>query len=133
DFTRFPRWMWRNEVVVEFLAWLHRFNTGRELAARVGFHGLDLYSMHSSAEAVLRYLARVDPDAAVRARSRYACFEEFAEDSQGYGYAATVGLSRSCEDDVVAQLVELRTRAAEYAARDGFVAEDDFFVAEQNA
>jgi erythromycin esterase-like protein len=34
---------------------------------------------------------------------------------------------------VVAQLVELRARAAEYARRDGRLAPDDFFFAEQNA
>src|SRR5439155_27184751 len=63
----------------------------------------------------------------------YGCFEHFAEDTQAYGYAATVGLSRSCEDDVVAELVELRRRAAEYASRDGRIAADEYFFAEQNA
>ena len=133
DFTRFPRWMWRNDVVVDFLTWLRGFNRDRPPRERVGFYGLDLYSLHASIEAVLKYLAKVDPEAATRARARYACFEDFERDSQSYGYAATVGLSRSCEDDVVAQLVDLRRRAAEYARRDGYVAEDDFFVAEQNA
>jgi len=133
DFTRFPRWMWRNDVVVGFLRWLREHNGAREAAARVGFYGLDLYSLHSSIQAVLGYLRKVDPAAAERARYRYGCFEDFAEDTQSYGYAATVGLSRSCEDDVVAQLVELRRRAAEYATRDGRIAADDYFFAEQNA
>jgi erythromycin esterase-like protein len=133
DFTRFPRWMWRNEVVVDFLSWLRSYNDRRDHASRVGFYGLDLYSLHSSIAAVLEYLAKVDPDAAQRARHRYACFEQFAADSQAYGYAANVGLSRSCEDDVVAQLIELRRRAAEYANRDGRIARDEFFFAEQNA
>jgi len=133
DFTRFPRWMWRNRDVVRFVEWLRDHNGSHKAAARVGFYGLDLYSLHTSIQAVLAYLAKVDPDAAKRARSRYGCFEDFAEDSQAYGYAATVGLSRSCEDDVVQQLVELRRRAAEYATRDGRVAADDYFFAEQNA
>jgi erythromycin esterase-like protein len=133
DFTRFPRWMWRNDVVVDFCTWLHDWNRGRGPKERVGFYGLDLYSLHTSMEAVLAYLAKIDPEGATRARERYACFDRFGDDSQAYGYAATVGLSRSCEDDVVAQLVELRRRAAEYARRDGFVAEDEFFFAEQNA
>ena len=133
DFTRFPRWMWRNDVVVDFCTWLHDWNRGRGAKERVGFYGLDLYSLHTSMEAVLAYLAKIDPEGATRARERYACFDRFGDDSQAYGYAATVGLSRSCEDDVVAQLVELRRRAAEYARRDGFVAEDEFFFAEQNA
>jgi erythromycin esterase-like protein len=133
DFTRFPRWMWRNRDVVAFLDWLRGHNQSLNDRSRVGFYGLDLYSLHTSIDMVLAYLDKVDPTAAARARYRYACFEDFAEDSQAYGYAATVGLSRSCEDDVVTQLVELRRRAAEYASRDGRVAADEYFFAEQNA
>ncbi len=133
DFIRFPRWMWRNTAVVDFLKWLRAFNAGLQPEQRGGFYGLDLYSLHSSMEAVLRYLARVDPEGARRARQRYACFEEFVEDAQGYGYAATLGLSRSCEDDAVRQLVDLRRRAFEYANRDGRVAQEEYFSAEQNA
>src|SRR5256885_2325506 len=91
DFTRFPRWMWRNGDVVRFLEWLRDHNRARDAAARVGFYGLDLYSLHTSIQAVLGYLAKVDPDAAKRARRRYGCFEDFADDPQAYGYAATVG------------------------------------------
>ena len=133
DFTRFPRWMWRNRDVVDFLEWLHTHNAMTETRLRVGFYGLDLYSLHSSVQAVLEYLRKVDPAAAERARDRYGCFEDFGEDTQAYGYAATVGLSKSCEEDVVAQLVDLRRRAAEYATRDGRIAADEYFVAEQNA
>jgi erythromycin esterase-like protein len=133
SFTRFPRWMWRNDVVVDFLHWLRANNTSRAAAHRVGFYGLDLYSLHSSMEAVLGYLDRVDPAAARRARDRYGCFEHFGTDAQGYGYAATLGLSSSCEREVLAQLVDLRARAADYMNRDGLVAEDDYFFAEQNA
>ncbi|MEX2270102.1 MAG: erythromycin esterase family protein, partial [Vicinamibacterales bacterium] len=92
-----------------------------------------LYSLHTSVSAVLEYLAKVDPAGAERARYRYGCFEDFGEDTQAYGYAATVGVSRSCEDDVVAQLIDLRRRAADYASRDGRIAADDYFFAEQNA
>src|SRR5437868_13058083 len=133
-FKRFPTWMWRNRVVVEFAEWLRGHNeslaSGRE---RVGFYGLDLYSLYTSVEAVLGFLDKVDPDAARRARYRYSCFEHFAEDTQGYGYAATFGLTESCEQNVVEQLVEMRRRASELANRDGRVARDEFFFAEQNA
>jgi erythromycin esterase-like protein len=133
DFVRFPRWMWRNREVVAFLDWLREHNAGLDPSARVGFYGLDLYSLHASVEAVLAYLSKVDPPAAERARYRYACFENFAEDSQAYGYAATIGLSPSCEDEVIAQLLDLQRRAAAYASRDGLVAADEYFFAEQNA
>src|SRR5437773_1203666 len=133
DFTRFPRWMWRNRDVVAFLEWLRGHNASIDAPARVGFYGLDLYSLYTSIEAVLAYLRKVDPAGAERARYRYGCFEDFGEDTQAYGYAAKIGLSRSCEDDVVAQLVDLRRRAADYATRDGRIAADEYFFAEQNA
>ena len=99
----------------------------------MGFYGLDLYSLHASMEAVLAYLDKVDPEAAGRARARYACFDHYGEDTQAYGFASGLGLGPSCEHEVVSQLVDLRRSAAEYALRDGRIAEDDYFYAEQNA
>ena len=133
-FRRFPTWMWRNTVVREFVEWLKGHNESLPAGApKVGFYGLDLYSLQASVEAVLGYLDKVDPEAARRARYRYSCFEHFGENSQAYGYAAAFDLSRSCEDEVLKQLTELRRRAADYARRDGRVAEDEYFFAEQNA
>ncbi len=133
-FKRFPIWMWRNTDVLDFIEWLRAYNTGLPPDARkTGFYGLDLYSLHASIEAVISYLEKVDPEAAKRARYRYSCFEHFGEDTQAYGYAAGFNLSKSCEDEVVAQLIELQQHTADYAKRDGRVAEDEFFHAEQNA
>ena len=133
-FKRFPIWMWRNTDVLDFIEWLRAHNTGLPPDARkTGFYGLDLYSLHASIEAVISYLEKVDPEAAKRARYRYSCFEHFGEDTQAYGYAAGFNLSKSCEDEVVAQLIELQQHTSDYAKRDGRVAEDEFFYAEQNA
>ena len=134
DFNRFPTWMWRNTDVLDFVGWLRDHNDAlSDQARKVGFYGLDLYSLFTSIEAVLAYLDKVDPEAARRARYRYSCFEDFGEDTQAYGYAASFGLSEPCENEAVSQLMELRRRAAEYARRDGWVAADEFFYAEQNA
>src|SRR5215213_6912079 len=97
DFKRFPTWMWRNTEVLKFVEWLREYNESRSLPRTVGFYGLDLYSLHASMEAVLGYLQRTDPAAAARARSRYACFDHFAEDTQRYGYAAAFQLDETCE------------------------------------
>ncbi|HUX34658.1 MAG TPA: erythromycin esterase family protein [Gemmatimonadaceae bacterium] len=133
-FVRFPQWMWRNADVLDFVGWLRAFNdTHDEPDAKVGFYGMDLYSLHASIDAVLRYLRKVDPEAAERARERYACFDQFGSDPQAYGYAATTGLAPSCEAEVVAQLVDLRRSAGGYARRDGRLAADEAFFAEQNA
>jgi erythromycin esterase-like protein len=133
DFTRFPRWMWRNREVVRFLRWLRAENASRPADGRVGFYGLDLYSLHRSMARVTEYLDKVDPTAASRARRGYACFDVFGDDVQLYGYAASLSLERSCEDEVIEQLLGLRRRAAEYASRDGRIAADEYFAAEQNA
>jgi erythromycin esterase-like protein len=133
-FKRFPTWMWRNTVVLDFVEWLRDYNSSLPASAtKVGFYGLDLYSLYTSIEAVLNYLARIDPEAAKRARYRYSRFEHFGDDTQAYGYATTFDLSESCEREVIDQLIELRRRAADYASRDGRVAQDEFFFAEQNA
>ncbi len=130
-FRRFPAWMWRNTVVVEFIEWLRAHNAGRPADAQAGFYGLDLYSLHASMAAVVRYLEQVDPAAAARARDRYSCFDHFGHDPQVYGYF-TSGGGEACEDDVVAQLVELQRAAAQYSGA-GPASADEFFFAEQNA
>jgi erythromycin esterase-like protein len=45
DFKRFPTWMWRNVVVVEFIEWLREHNEGLPVGAQVGFYGMDLYAL----------------------------------------------------------------------------------------
>lgn len=133
-FCRFPAWMWRNDVVADFAGWLRTFNGApSRIGSQVGFYGFDLYSLNRSRAEVVRYLERVDPLAAKRARDRYACFDHFGDNEQAYGYAANFGISESCEQEVVQQLVDLQRRTFEYMHRDGYIAEDDFFSAEQNA
>jgi erythromycin esterase-like protein len=131
-FERFPTWMWRNTVVREFVEWLRDYNRERPVSQQVGFYGMDLYSLYRSVRAVLDHLDRVDPEAAQRARSRYACFDHFGEDSQAYGYAASFGMQSSCEDEVIQQLREMNRRAGELLAGSR---EDraDVFYAQQNA
>ncbi|HEX7978809.1 MAG TPA: erythromycin esterase family protein [Gemmatimonadaceae bacterium] len=133
-FRRFPQWMWRNTVMRDFVRWLRRWNDVHPTDMRCGLYGLDLYSLHASIAAVLRYLERVDPKAARRARERYSCFENVGgNDPQAYGFAAARELIDPCEDEVVRELLDLRHCADEYAASGGAFGEDDFFSAEQNA
>ena len=137
-FSRFPAWMWRNTIVRDFVEWLRAHNDALPASApKIGIYCLDLYSLHRSAEAVLAYLERVDPEAAARARHRYSCFEHFGEDTQAYGYAANFGLSEPCERGALEQLAELQSRRPDYITRDDaiddIIAADEFFAAEINA
>jgi len=132
DFERFPHWMWCNHEVRDFVAWLRQHNAGQPLANTVGFHGMDLYSLHRSAEAVIDYLERVDPAQAEIARRGYACLDHRG-DPFHYGRNVAFGLSPSCERTAVGLQVRLMERAAEYLKGDGRRAVDEQFFAEQNA
>jgi erythromycin esterase-like protein/adenine/guanine phosphoribosyltransferase-like PRPP-binding protein len=131
DFRRFPTWMWRNRDVADFVGWLREWNDRLSSGSpKAGFYGLDLYSLHTSMEAVVAFLDEVDPEAAARARERYACFDQFGRDPQVYAYEAGIAGAEPCEQQAVEQLVELREMAAERAGR---LDDDRLFYAEQNA
>jgi erythromycin esterase-like protein len=133
-FHRFPQWIWRNADVLDFVGWLREHNDEQSSDnEKCGFYGLDLYSLHASVEAVLAYLDKVDPETAKQARHYYSCFEHFGKDITTYGYAAGFRMAPSCEEAVVKNLVELRRKAMDYLQRDGQVAADAYFCAEQNA
>ncbi len=135
-FERFPAWMWRNTVVRDFVDWLRTRNQRQQANGQrqAGFYGLDLYSLHRSMNEVITYLEKVDPKAAARAQARYACFDHAsADDGQAYGFSAAFGAGPSCENQAVEQLVEFQRNAIAYARRDGLLAEDELFYAQQNA
>jgi erythromycin esterase-like protein len=127
-FNRWPTWMWANEEVVALADWLRRHNARLEEADRVGFFGLDVYSLWESLYAVIGYLHKADRSALSAARRAFRCFEPFGEDVQEYA-RATAFVPTSCEDEVVDLLKELRGRAPRYQT-DG---REDYFAAEQNA
>lgn len=84
DFERFPRWMWRNEEVLRFAQALRAHNLERPAERRVGFYGMDMYSLYRSAEAVVDYLSSVDEEQAAIARRQYAALDH-VRDPQRYG------------------------------------------------
>ena len=101
-YRRFPTWMWGNEEVLELVEWLRGFNEGH--AGRpVGFHGLDVYSLHDSLQLVMEYLKRVDPGAVPVARRAYECFEQFGGDPERYAYVSRL-VPVTCEGPVAAAL-----------------------------
>ena len=131
DFARFPRWMWRNEAVLEFITRLRARNDASR-DAQAGFYGLDMYSMYRSAEAVIAYLDRVDYEQSRIAKRQYAALDHVRE-PEVYGYEAVHGLRPDCRDEVRARLMELIRRKPEYLSLDGRSAADAQFFAERNA
>jgi erythromycin esterase-like protein len=134
DFKRFPAWMWRNADVLDLIGWLRNYNDNLPAGkTKVGVYGVDLYSLYASIDAVIKYLDKMDFKAAAEARKRYGCFEHFGNDPQTYGLIAGGDRTASCEDEVVQQLVDLQRNASEFLSRDGRIAADELFFAEQNA
>ena len=127
-FDRWPTWMWANEEVVELAEWLRGYNDGQAEDRKVGFFGLDVYSLWESLYAVLGYLRKADPSALPAARRAFRCFQPFGEDVQAYA-RATAMVPTSCEDEVIDLLEELRRREPRYRD-DG---SEEYFAAEQNA
>lgn len=128
-FARFPTWMWRNEEVRDFVDWLRDYNAASPADRRVAFHGLDLYSLYNSIQAVLEYLDEVDPHSAAIARERYGCLTPYQSDPSAYARAALNPNYESCEKPVLDMLRDLQVQHRHYAEHDG----DRFLNTVQNA
>lgn len=132
-YERWPTWMWANREIVALAEWLRHHNDPQAKRQKVGFYGLDVYSLWESMEAVIGYLDRVDPEAAWKARENYACFEPYSGEGQDYAWA-TMFVPTSCEAEAVSILQEVRRKKSLYA--EGEADRDDHeatFNAEQNA
>src|SRR3954451_14850717 len=86
-FERWPTWMWANDDVVDFCRWLRGFNAGRPAERRVGFYGLDVYSLWDSMQALIEWLREHEPDSVGLAIQALRCFEPFGEDGAEYAFA----------------------------------------------
>ena len=127
DFKRWPAWMWANLEVVRLAEWLRVRNDAVPMHDRVGFYGLDVYSLWDSLDVVVDYLRKHVPERLEAARRAVACFEPYGHDIQAYA-RATALVPRSCEREVTALLSEVRGSREAFA--DGA---EGFFDAEQNA
>lgn len=134
DFTRFPLWMWRNVAVKDFVEALKVHNATVDEGLKCGVYGMDLYSLHSSAAKVIKYLSIVDPKAAERAKSRYHCFDRYSGDCAAYGLAVGLGGAPSCQQAAIATLKEMLASSARYAEEfDGIKGSEMAFQAKANA
>ncbi|MFI6761501.1 erythromycin esterase family protein [Micromonospora sp. NPDC050417] len=133
-FERWPTWMWANAEVARFCRWLRAWNLERPESDRVGFHGLDVYSLWESMQAIFDYLGDDDQEALAAAREAYRCFEPYGHQVEEYGLASRF-VSASCEDEVVRLLGAIRAGASTGGAAAGGAPTGgaDRFAAWQNA
>ena len=129
-FQRFPVWMWRNRAVRDFVDRLKTLNDRLPaMEDKVGFYGLDLYSLPSSMDAVVEILERHEPSALDEVRQRYGCLAPWIDDPVEYGALAIRERIDSCADEVGAVVDEVLKE------RLGFFQNGDmaYFHALQNA
>jgi erythromycin esterase-like protein len=112
-FVRWPTWMWANWEISALTDWLRRYNDGRSPEKKVGFYGLDVYSLWDSLERLLDYLQKEDPDAARLVKKAIQCFEPYGEEGFGYAQASQL-IPEPCRTEVRKLLNEIRRKAPTY-------------------
>ena len=125
-FDRWPSWMWANWEVAALAEWLREWNSHRPMEERVGFYGLDVYSLWDSMRTLQEYLEGEDPALAKAIRGALRCFEPYEDNEHAYARASLT--EHNCRDRVLELLREVRHKAPQYS--------DDpeaSFSAEQNA
>jgi erythromycin esterase len=128
EFNRWPTWMWANWEVVALAEWLRKHNRDLPANKKVGFYGLDVYSLWESMEAITNYLEKNDPAALKSVQRAMDCFEPFNV-KEGFSYAEqTYGLSASCKEEVKDLLLDIRKKIPQYNSDHEAV-----FSTEQNA
>jgi erythromycin esterase len=112
EFKRWPTWMWANWEIAALMEWLREYNATRPHDKKIGFYGLDVYSLWESMQIMIEYLKKEDPASARLAIEAIRCFEPYEE---GQDYAkAMLHLSPDCSDEVVKLLYSVRKRSPHY-------------------
>ncbi len=109
-FERWPTWMWANTDVADFLDWLHGWNAALPETERVGFYGLDVYSLWDSLWRTMSWLESNAPESLPVALEAWQCFQPYGEDPHRYARSTRI-VPEGCEADVVALLAAVQERA----------------------
>jgi len=111
-FNRWPTWMWANWEIAALATWLREHNGHKETAHKVGFYGMDVYSLWDSLKTMVDFLETEDPEAASLAKDAYRCFQPYEKDDS---YASAVFHNRAnCREQVIHLLSEISRKAPQY-------------------
>lgn len=115
-FKRWPTWMWANEEIAEFVQWLKMHNVQKETKEKVGFYGIDVYSLWESLDEVITYLSNTNPKGIELefAKKAFSCFEPFNRHPETYAFSS-INISETCVDEVSKLLATIRTQEENYS------------------
>ncbi|WP_226668063.1 erythromycin esterase family protein [Metabacillus litoralis] len=106
SFNRWPTWMWANEEMVELIEWLKQYNLTQPAEMKVGFYGIDIYSLWESMDEIISYLEKANSPLIEAAKQAFSCFEPFNRKPEKYGISASF-YSEGCHDEVIKLLSEI--------------------------
>ncbi|PZE19820.1 erythromycin esterase family protein [Paenibacillus xerothermodurans] len=110
DFNRWPTWMWANREIMPLIQWIRDYNDRADNKRKVGFYGIDVYSLWESLDAIMRYAKETGSEEIERmARAALECFDPHGREGQAYGLAAAL-YGEGCKDEVVQLLTEMQQR-----------------------
>jgi erythromycin esterase len=92
-FNRWPQWMWRNSVIVDFATWLKNHNLQNE--KKTGFYGMDVYDEWTSFNELMSFLDTQSDKDMLTVKNLIFCMSQFMHNSWQYAYAVSMGLT-SC-------------------------------------
>lgn len=114
SFDRWPTWMWANWEIVALVSWLKEYNRALPANQRIGFYGLDVYSLWESMENLMEYLSAHDPEALEYVKDAIRCFEPYEADEHRYARSQHHQIDHSCQEAVVELLTAIRKKAPVY-------------------
>ncbi|USK61742.1 erythromycin esterase family protein [Peribacillus asahii] len=101
SFNRWPSWMWANHEIVNLIDWLHSYNQ-TQAEKKVGFYGLDVYSLWESMEAIVDYLKEIKSPDLQKALNAIDCFDPYKRKPEMYGIS-----SAFYGEDCMSEILEL--------------------------
>ena len=128
EFSRWPTWMWANWEMVAFANWMKAFNSNKPKNQKVGFYGLDVYSLWESMQSIMSYLEKTDPTALRLAEEAFHCFEPYRKgEGLAYGRASRF-VPELCQSEVKDLLLTIVEKISSYNTDP-----ENVFSVEQNA
>jgi erythromycin esterase len=112
-FNHWPTWMWANWEMVALAFWLKEHNSNLPVDNKIGFYGLDVFSLWESRNNILDFLKKYDSSAYKSAKEAFHCFEPYIKQGAVNGQASQI-VPDQFENEVVYLLKKIQQQMPGY-------------------